>query len=172
MKRKHYLINIQTLAIEACWNDFAEPCAKVYEEHQIIEVSQAALTIIEDSLHENGQTFRGAKEGTYALIGRVQLPPITVNEVHGIYWIYTALPKENRGIWLAQHAIHKYVEVGDRVLVTLINGQQLYANMKLKSFEKKLKEVALLKQRREQRTLFMLRQQIAEHTEGYQLTIK
>lgn len=171
MTVSHYESSVHTLAYVPKWNANGEPYTEVYEMHRTVHVKKPTRTVAEDTLRFNGQTMRGARDGTIALLGKVNCPPFTVNEMHGMYMLYTGPVTDPETVYLMLHGI-KDSDVDEETggtLVTLINGEVLPLKVKFNTFKKREAIAMRLQYKRERRTELMLRyyQYCAECREDY-----
>lgn len=166
-----YKVNKQTLAFVQRWNEFGEAYTVVDEETRTVTVKQPAIKVLEASLNFNGQTLRGAKEGTRELIGSGYFPPYTINEVQGLYVYCTGTVGNSETAYIMLGAVVEYVPHPDGgINVTLINGKELHLKMiSCKTFKNREDAARQLKFIREQRTGMLLRnfQYCAEYDEQY-----
>lgn len=167
----NYKPSKRLLAIEPKWNEYGEAYAKVYEELRTITVKKSAVAVLEEVLHFNGQSLRGAKEGTRALLGSGYYTPITINEVHGLYMFCTGpFGKADTAYIMLGAVLDLKARRDGGTTVKLINGETFdVKTMNPKVLQKREDEVVKLKHKREQHTSLMARdfQYCAEFDEKY-----
>lgn len=171
MTISNFRASAHTLAIFPRWTEYGELYAEVYEMQGMIKATQKPLSIVEDLLAFNGQSMRGAKDGSAQLLGnKKQCAPIVINEVHGMYMLMTGPVNKPETAYIFLKAVKAHYEnPSGGTDVLLINGEVISLDMDVKQFSKRLADAALLQFKREQRTALMGRfyQYCAEHREDY-----
>lgn len=157
-----YIINIDTASLIPHYNELGELWTIVIEKNGYLLVEMSPHAVIDFNLRYYGSSMRSAKDGVKAIIGNVNVPPVTVNEVQGIYWLSSKPILAPGCVWFSLHFIvdclcdHKG---GANVYLT--NGHMIQVDVCRKKMDKQINQTYLLKSKKEERTKQMLNQQKA-----------
>lgn len=128
-------------------------CTHIVKTDRVFKIALSPTELIDQNLRYFGSSFKGASQGSRAILGNVTMCPIVANEKLDFYWFPTKSPTSPDCIWFALHHIDRHEAIGKRkTRVFLSNGSFLDIELSAYSFERKLQRAYKLKYKIEERT--------------------
>ncbi|KYG91198.1 competence protein ComK [Metasolibacillus sp. FSL H7-0170] len=153
---KNYIFTTETAMLYEATNEFAEPFSIVIEKHRVVYVAMSKQKLLEYNLKHFGSSYRGARDGSRAVLGNVHMYPIAVNPAQNIYWFPSESITSSSSIWIALHCLCHYEDAGnERTKIILTNGRSYFVPVYYKAFKKRVDHAHLLKSKMEQRAQHM-----------------
>lgn len=163
----HYIFNIDTAMLKQMTNENGEYYTIVVEKNHVFRVNIPMQKLIEFNYNYYGLSYRGARDGSRALLGKIQKCPISIYLSQNIIWLPSDSLKSPTLHWFALHCIRIYEPFGDfETEVILTSGLKIYIPIRSKDFEKSYNKALVLKAKMEQRINY-LPPLIAEQFEEY-----
>ncbi len=161
-----FILNYETLLFYPHYDDFGKLMTAVVGNQEPFLVDMEPAALIDFNLNYYGSSLVGANAGAKAVLGRVHMNPIVVNEMLGIYWFPTKSPGSKDCAWIALHQVKEYssFEKG-KTTVVFINGYSMVFDISIYSFNKKMQRAYELKGKVESRTK-LLANFVAGRVEG------
>ncbi|MEO4054191.1 competence protein ComK [Solibacillus sp. CAU 1738] len=152
----HYIFNTNTAMLGQMTNEYGEYFTVIVENKRIYRVNMPMQKLIEINLNYYGSSFRGARDGSRAILGNIHMYPIAINIAKNIIWFPSESMKNPSLRWFALDCILTFGRSGDNETeVTLTSGLKFVIPVKHKEFLKRYNHAHLLKSKMEQRTTHM-----------------
>lgn len=152
---KNYTINPKTIAIMPFIGENGEIYSVVieFENDYIVEMPQRKL--LEMNFKHYGSSLRGAREGTRAILGNVNLPPLTLHEASGIYLFEVKSTLAQYSVWFNLLNVVRGVQCRDGLYhVLTVDGKMIQVNMPFRKINEKIDQAYGLKGRLEKHVQF------------------
>ena len=167
----HYIFNVETAMLQQHTNENGEYYTIVVEKNVAFQVNMPMQKLLDINLRYYGSSYRGARDGSRAILGNIQLYPIVISMIKKVIWLPSESAKSKSRVWLALHYIH-YPETGPcgdtHTIVTLTSGLQFTIPVNYKNFTKIYNSALLLNAKINQR-IYHTPQLIAERFIEYKI---
>lgn len=166
----HYIFNIDTAMLQQRTNENGEYYTIVVEKNYVFHVNMPMQKLLDINLRYYGSSYRGARDGSRAILGNIQIYPIAISMLEKVIWLPSESIKSPNRVWFALHCIH-YPELkpcGDQTSITLTSGLQFTIPVQHKNFIKPYNNALLLKAKMDQR-IHHMPQLIADRFEEYKI---
>ncbi|WPK12385.1 competence protein ComK [Lysinibacillus louembei] len=153
---ENYIFTIETVMLAEGTNEYGEFYSIVVEKQRVLYVAMSKQKLLEYNLNHFGSSYRGARDGSRAILGNVHVYPIAINPAQNIYWFPTESITSPSSVWIALHCLTHYEDAKNgctRFILT--NGRSYFVPVRYKAFRKRVDQALLLKAKMEQRTQHM-----------------
>ncbi|WP_042471155.1 competence protein ComK [Bacillus ndiopicus] len=153
---KNYIFTTETAMLAEGTNEFGEYFSIVIEKDCILYVAMSKQKLVEYNLKHFGSSYRGARDGSRAVLGNVHMYPIAINPAQNIYWFPSESITSPSSVWIALHCLSHFEDDGNRrTKIILTNGRSFIVPVCFKAFTKRVDHAHLLRAKMEQRAQHM-----------------
>ncbi|WP_107840330.1 competence protein ComK [Metasolibacillus meyeri] len=153
---ENYIFTTETAMLIERTNEYGEFYSIVIEKHRNLHVAMSKQKLLEYNLKHFGSSYRGARDGSRAVLGNIHMYPIAINPAQNIYWFPSESITSPKSIWIALHCVIYFEDSGNgRTKVILTNGKSYFVPVYYKAFTKRIDHAHLLRAKMEQRTQHM-----------------
>ncbi|MFD1926899.1 competence protein ComK [Sporosarcina siberiensis] len=148
-----YVIKRETMYFNPKHDKHGYLYTHIVETDRVLKIALSPTELIDQNLRYFGSSFKGASQGSRAILGNVTMCPIVANEKLDFYWFPTKSPTSPNCIWFALHHIDRHESIcKKKTKVFLSNGTTLDIELSAYSFERKIQRAYKLKYKIEERT--------------------
>lgn len=156
---RNYIFTAETAMVKEEINEYGQCISIVFEKNRTIQVAMSKQKLIEYNLKHFGHSYRGAKDGSKAILGNINMYPIAINAAQDIFFFPSDTITAKSSVWIALHCLVHYEEYKEReTKIYLTNGRSYIVPVSYKMFTKRVDSAHVLKSKMEQR---------ARHMESY-----
>ena len=150
--KKQYIIKRETGMILPHYSENGCLYSRVFEGTESFLVEKKPLELIDFSTAYYGHCLKGALAAARKALGNIDMPPVKISGILGMYWFPCSSPKKNDCVWLNIEHIIDFEAVGRRtVKVTMKHGHSIELEMSFRRFIRKYHHALSYKSIMEQR---------------------
>lgn len=145
---QNYLIHEDTMVLMTEYDSNGDHDTRVLEKVTTFKAKGSPTTLMDFYLKYLGNSFRGAIDGSKAILGKTHMYPIILNERLGIIFFPTKAPTRDDCVWFNLKHVKLYIEYEkDRTLVTLTDNHTIVVDVSFNTFKSQINKAYTLQAR-------------------------
>lgn len=137
--KTEYVISSETIVILPDYNENGYLHSLLCTKDGFSKVGLSPYNLIDTNLRFRGSSMRGALEGAQAILGKMNMNPLILDQEQGIILFPCRSPQREDCVWLSLQHVKQYKTAGKtRTRVELSNGSTIIIDVSKLTFEKKM----------------------------------
>lgn len=142
-----YIINERTVCFTGEYDEFGQLCTMVIEGENKFLVKLSPIEVMNQTLLQLGSDFRGARESSKEVLGKMKMYPIKINAELGIWLFPSKSFKDPSCVWFSLMHVERTKAIGVRKTVIQLSYHHTFEiNMRKWSFDNKLQNARELRE--------------------------